>query len=165
MALSVVIAVVRLTGQHKGLISEVSLIPWLLALAAALLVLGFLTAVGCKNMTVAAAERERDAAERAMRDRVSGVTRDLVLGPAGREIAEYERFRRAGRRRGCVIPLAAGRLSPCPLPRRAVASAALPQSEDRGAPFGSRTAADRRRSPGSERTRTRPFGHRFCSSF
>ena len=61
--------------------------------AAALLVLGFLTAVGCKNMTVAAAERERDAAERAMRDRVYGVTRDLVLEAAGREIAEYERFR------------------------------------------------------------------------
>jgi hypothetical protein len=92
VALSVVIAVARLTGQH-GLISEVSLIPWLLALAAALLVLGLLTAAGCKNMTVAAAERERDAAERAMRDRVYGVTRDLVLEPAGREIAEYERFR------------------------------------------------------------------------
>jgi energy-coupling factor transporter ATP-binding protein EcfA2 len=93
VVLSVVIGVARLTGQHKGLISETSLIPWLLALAAALLVLGFLTAVGCKNMAVAAAERERDAAERAMRDRVSGVTRDLVLVPTGQEIAQYERFR------------------------------------------------------------------------
>ena len=91
--LSIVIGVARLDGQHKGLISEASLIPWLLALAAALLMLGFLTAVGCKNMTVAAAEREQDAAERAMRDRVSGVTRDLVLTPAGAEIAQYERFR------------------------------------------------------------------------
>jgi energy-coupling factor transporter ATP-binding protein EcfA2 len=93
VVLSVVIGVARLTGQHKGLISETSLIPWLLALAAALLVLGFLTAVGCKNMAVAAAERERDAAERAMRDRVSGVTHDLVLVPTGQEIAQYERFR------------------------------------------------------------------------
>ncbi len=93
VALSAVIAVVRLTGHQKGLISEASLIPWLLALAAALLVLGFLTAVGCKNMTVATAERERDAAEQAMRDRVSGVTRDLVLVATGREIAQYERFR------------------------------------------------------------------------
>jgi GTP-binding protein EngB required for normal cell division len=91
---SVVIAVAHLTGHHKGLISEASLIPWLLALAAALLVLGFLTAVGCKNMTVAAAERERDVAERAMRGRVSEVTRDLVLQPTGGEIAQYERFRR-----------------------------------------------------------------------
>jgi energy-coupling factor transporter ATP-binding protein EcfA2 len=94
VGLSVVIAVARLTGHHKGLISEASLIPWLLALAAALLVLGFLTAVGCKNMAVAAAERERDAAEQAMRDRVAGVTRDVVLVATGREIAQYECFRR-----------------------------------------------------------------------
>ncbi len=93
VALSIVIGVARLTGHHKGLISEASLIPWLLALAAALLVLGFLTAVGCKNMTVAAAGREQDAAERAMRDRVSRVTRDLVLQPTGSEIVQYERFR------------------------------------------------------------------------
>ncbi len=72
VGLSIVIAIARLTGHRQGLISEASLIPWLLALSAALLVLGFLTAVGCKNMTVAAAERERDAAERTMRDRVSG---------------------------------------------------------------------------------------------
>ena len=79
VALSVVIAVVRATGHHQGWISEVSLIPWLLALAAAMLVLGYVTAVGCRNMTVAAAEREREAAEQAMRDRVAEVTRDLVL--------------------------------------------------------------------------------------
>jgi hypothetical protein len=94
VALSVVIAVAHLTGHHKGLISEASLIPWLLALAAALLVLGYLTAVGCKNMTVAAAERERDTAERVMRERVSGVTRHLVLEVTGAEIVQYERFRR-----------------------------------------------------------------------
>jgi hypothetical protein len=93
VALSIAIAIARLTGHHKGVISEASLIPWLLATAAAMLVLGFLTAVGCKNMTIAAAERERDAAERTMRDSVSAVTRDLVLLPAGREIVEYERFR------------------------------------------------------------------------
>jgi hypothetical protein len=110
VALSAVIAVARLTGHHKGLISESSLIPWLLALAAALLVLGFLTAVGCKNMIVAAAERERETAERAMRDRVSEVTRDLVLVPAGREIAEYERFRQELAVASAVLsPLAAGR--------------------------------------------------------
>ena len=56
--------------------------------------LGFLTAVGCRNMTVAAAEREREAAEATMRERVSEVTRDLVLVPTGREITQYERFRR-----------------------------------------------------------------------
>ena len=83
VVVAVVIAVDHLTGHHQGLISEASLIPWLLALAAALLVLGFLTAVGCRNMTVAAAEREREEAEEAMRARVADVTRDLVLVPTG----------------------------------------------------------------------------------
>ena len=90
---AVVIAVDHLTGHHQGLISEASLIPWLLALAAAVLVLGYLTAVGCRNMTVTAADREREAAERSMRDRVSATTRDLVLAPTGTEITQYERFR------------------------------------------------------------------------
>jgi hypothetical protein len=93
VVVAVVIAVDHLTGHHKGWISEASLIPWLLALAVALLVLGFLTAVGCRNTTVAAAEREREEAERAMRAWVSDVTRDLVLVPTGGEIAQYERFR------------------------------------------------------------------------
>jgi hypothetical protein len=68
-------------------------------------VLGYLTAVGCRSLAAAAAERERDAAERSMLTRVSGVTRDLVLAPAGQEITQYERFRRelavaAGQPRG-----------------------------------------------------------------
>jgi len=90
---AVVIAIDRLTGHHQGVVGEASLIPWLLALAAAVLVLGYLTAVGCRNMTVAAAEREREAAERSMRERISDVTRDLVLAPTGGEITQYERFR------------------------------------------------------------------------
>jgi hypothetical protein len=94
VVLAVVIAVDHATGHRQGLLTEASLIPWLLALAVALLVLGFLTAVGCKNMTVAAAERERETAETAMRDRVADVTRDLVLVPTGSEITQYERFRK-----------------------------------------------------------------------
>ena len=93
VVVAVVIAVDHLTGHRKGVISEASLIPWLLALAVALLVLGFLTAVGCRNTTVAAAEREREEAERAMRAQVSDVTRDLVLVPTGAEITQYEKFR------------------------------------------------------------------------
>jgi energy-coupling factor transporter ATP-binding protein EcfA2 len=94
VALAVVIAVVSSTGHHQGWIGQASLIPWLLIMAAAMLVLGYVTAVGCRNMAVAAADRERETAERAMRDRVAGVTHDLVLLAAGREIAQYERFRR-----------------------------------------------------------------------
>ena len=94
IVVSVVIAVVSSTGHHQGWIGEVSLIPWLLIMAAAMLVLGYVTAVGCRNVAVAAADNERRTAERAMRGRVAGVTHDLVLLATGREIAQYERFRR-----------------------------------------------------------------------
>jgi hypothetical protein len=104
VALSVVIAVVSSTGHHQGWIGEDSLIPWLLIMAAAMLVLGYVTAVGCRNVAVAAADNERRTAERAMQARVAGVTHDLVLLATGREIAQYERFRRE-------LAVASGRLS------------------------------------------------------
>jgi len=94
VALAVVIAVVRGTGHRHGLISEASLIPWLLIMAVAMLVLGYLTAAACRNVAVAAADRERESAEHAMRERVAAVTHDLVLVAVGREIDQYERFRK-----------------------------------------------------------------------
>jgi energy-coupling factor transporter ATP-binding protein EcfA2 len=103
IGLSVVIAVVRATGRHQGWISEVSLTPWLLIMAAAMLALGHVTAVSCRNLAAATADREREAAEQAMRDQVAVVTHDLVLLATGREIDQYERYRKelataAGRR-------------------------------------------------------------------
>ncbi|HEX9042227.1 MAG TPA: GTPase [Trebonia sp.] len=103
VALSVAIAVVRATGRHQGWISEVSLVPWLLIMAAAMLALGYVTAVSCRNLTAATADRDREAAEQAMRDQVAAVTHDLVLVATGREIGQYERYRKelavaAGRR-------------------------------------------------------------------
>jgi hypothetical protein len=104
IGLSVVIGVVRATGRHQGWISEVSLVPWLLIMAGAVLALGYVTAVSCRNLAVATADRDREGAEDAMRDQVAGVTHDLVLLAAGREIDQYERYRRelsvAAARRG-----------------------------------------------------------------
>jgi hypothetical protein len=42
---------------------------------------------------VLAADREREQAVRAIRARIAGVTRELVLAPVGAELAGYERFR------------------------------------------------------------------------
>ena len=44
--------------------------------------------------SVLAAVRERERAEHLMRERVAAAARELVLAPAGWEIAAYERFRR-----------------------------------------------------------------------
>ncbi len=104
VALAAVIGVARALGRHLGWIGEVSLVPWLLIMAVAMLVLGYVTAVSCRNLAVTAGDRERETAQRAMLDRVAKVTCDLVLLATGREIAQYERFRQelavaAGHRR------------------------------------------------------------------
>jgi GTP-binding protein EngB required for normal cell division len=81
-------------GQPKStLLGDVSLIPWFIVMAVALLLLGWLIASGCRNMAVLAADHERVRAEREMRDGVAAVARELVLAPAGREVGDYERYR------------------------------------------------------------------------
>ena len=91
------IGVIAALAGHKhssALVSDSSLIPWLAVMVVAILLLGWLTSSGCQNMVLLAADRERDKADQLMQARVGEVARDLVLLPAGREIAEYERFRR-----------------------------------------------------------------------
>jgi energy-coupling factor transporter ATP-binding protein EcfA2 len=90
---SAVIAIGHEANGGSSLVSDVSLIPWLLVMAAAVLLLGWLSASGCHNMALAAAEREQSRSARDMRDRVARVAHALVLRPTGGEIAEYERFR------------------------------------------------------------------------
>jgi len=94
IGLSVLITVVRATGGHTGWTSEVSLVPWLLIMVAAMLALGYVTEVSCRNLAAATADRDREAAEQAMRDQVAAVTHDLVLLATGREIDQYERYRK-----------------------------------------------------------------------
>ncbi|MGH3166954.1 MAG: hypothetical protein ACRDN0_13845, partial [Trebonia sp.] len=91
---AIVIGVAHGGQQKSALLGDVSLIPWLVVMAVAMLLLGWLTASGCRNVAVLAADRERDRAEQEMREQVTTVTRDMVLAPVGREIGEYERFRR-----------------------------------------------------------------------
>jgi hypothetical protein len=92
---SAVIAAGHGSSGQSALLADTSLIPWLLVTAAAVLVLGWLTASACQNMVLAAAEREQERAETQMRAKVETAARDLILTPAGHELAEYERFRAA----------------------------------------------------------------------
>jgi GTP-binding protein EngB required for normal cell division len=84
-------------GSHKSssLVSDTSLVPWLAVMVVALLLLGWLVESWCQNMVVLAADRERQQANQAIMSRIAAVTSDLVLAPAGRELADYERFRAA----------------------------------------------------------------------
>ncbi len=89
------IALILGESQHKptSLVSNVSLAPWLGVMVAALLLLGWLISSWCQNMVVLAADRERDLAVHAILAQIAAVASDLVLVPAGRELADYERFR------------------------------------------------------------------------
>jgi GTP-binding protein EngB required for normal cell division len=90
-----IVLIVSLHGSHKSssLLSDTSLVPWLAVMVVALLLLGWLIESWCQNMVVLAADREREQASKAIMSRIAAVTSDLVLAPAGRELAEYERFR------------------------------------------------------------------------
>jgi GTP-binding protein EngB required for normal cell division len=90
-----IVLILSLHGSHKSssLVSDTSLVPWLAVMVVALLLLGWLIESWCQNMVVLAADRERDQANQAILSRIAGATRDLVLAPTGRELADYERFR------------------------------------------------------------------------
>jgi GTP-binding protein EngB required for normal cell division len=90
-----IVLILSLHGSHKSssLISATSLVPWLAVMVIALLLLGWLIESWCQNMVVLAADRERDEANQAIMSRIAAATSDLVLAPAGRELADYERFR------------------------------------------------------------------------
>ena len=91
-----IVLILGLHGTNKSsssLVSDTSLAPWLGVMVVALLLLGWLIASWCQNMVVLAADREREQANHVIRAKVAAVTRDLVLVPVGRELADYERFR------------------------------------------------------------------------
>jgi GTP-binding protein EngB required for normal cell division len=86
--------ILSLHGSHKSssLVSATSLVPWLGVMVVALLLLGWLIESWCQNMVVLAADREREQANQVIMARIAAVTSDLVLAPAGRELADYEHF-------------------------------------------------------------------------
>jgi hypothetical protein len=75
------------------LFSDLALLPWIAALIAAMLVLGALTASACLNAVRTAAAQESREVTDAMRARMAGLAREMVVGPAERELAELGRFR------------------------------------------------------------------------
>jgi len=92
--LGVIVAfgVLPAAGHVPRLFDDVSLLPWIGLMIAAILLLGWLTASGCMNLVRVAAEREQQRVEAAMRSRMTTVARDLVVLPIEQELFEYERF-------------------------------------------------------------------------
>jgi hypothetical protein len=74
------------------LFDDVSLLPWIGLIIAAILLLGWLTASGCMNLVRVAAEREQERVEAAMRSRLAMVANEMVVQPVEQELFEYDRF-------------------------------------------------------------------------
>ena len=74
------------------LLSDVSLLPWVALLVAAVLLLGWLTANGCMTVVTREADQEREQAEQRMRTGIAEVARQLVVAPVERELSEFARF-------------------------------------------------------------------------
>jgi energy-coupling factor transporter ATP-binding protein EcfA2 len=89
-----IVVIATLHHRHGSpLLTDTALLPWLAVMVVALGLLGALTGSGAQNMVLLGADRERDATEARLRDQAAYVARELVVVPAGRQIAEYERFR------------------------------------------------------------------------
>jgi GTP-binding protein EngB required for normal cell division len=81
------------SGHKSAPFNDTALAPWLGVMVVALLLLGWLISSWCRNMVVLAADREREQAVRDILARIGTVANDLVVGPVGRELRDYERFR------------------------------------------------------------------------
>jgi GTP-binding protein EngB required for normal cell division len=93
MGVIVAVGVFHAMGPHPpGLLGSVVLLPWLGVMIVAMLLLGWLTTSGSQNVVTLSADRERERLEAVMRARIDAVARDLIVIPAGTELAEYAKF-------------------------------------------------------------------------
>jgi hypothetical protein len=88
----VVFGVFHASSQVPSLLRDVSLLPWVALLGAAILVLGWLTANGCMTVVAREADQEREQTEQKMRAGIAGAAQQMVLAPVGQELSEFARF-------------------------------------------------------------------------
>jgi len=74
------------------LLRDVSLLPWVALIVAAILLLGWLTANGSMAVVIRETDEERDHAEQRMRAGIADVARQFVVLPVERELSEFARF-------------------------------------------------------------------------
>jgi GTP-binding protein EngB required for normal cell division len=93
MAAIVVFGVFHVGNNVPRLFGDVSLLIWIGAMIAAMLLLGALTASSCLNLVRAAAADESRQVSGTMRERMAAVAIQMVVIPAELELSELVRFR------------------------------------------------------------------------
>ena len=74
------------------LLRDVSLVPWVVLIVAAILLLGWLSANGSMAVVIRETDEEREQAEQRMRAGIADVARQFVVAPVERELSEFARF-------------------------------------------------------------------------
>jgi len=92
VAALLIFGVFHVGNNVPRLFSDAHLLPWSVLLIAAFLLLGWLSAAGAMSQVRTAAVRERAAVQETMRTKIGNVAREMVMAPAGQELAEYRRF-------------------------------------------------------------------------
>lgn len=77
------------------LLTEPALLPYVVLIIAATLLLGWLTATGCRNLVMLAADQYQNDLESELSRRVGAVADELVFGPIEQSLARYRAFREA----------------------------------------------------------------------
>jgi GTP-binding protein EngB required for normal cell division len=93
IAAIIAFGVFHIGNNVPRLFGDVSLLIWITAMIAAMLLLGALTASACLNIVRAAAESESRQVSGTMRQRMAAVAREMVVVPAELELSELGRFR------------------------------------------------------------------------
>jgi len=88
----IVFGVFHASSHASSLLSDVGLLPWVALIAAALLLLGWLTANGYTTVVARKAEEKREQAEQKMHAAIARVAQEMVLAPIERELSEFARF-------------------------------------------------------------------------
>jgi GTP-binding protein EngB required for normal cell division len=153
MGVIVAVGVFHAMGHRPpALLGSVALIPWLGAMVVAMLLLGWLTASGSQNVVLLSADREREGIAAVTRARIAAVARDLVVIPAGSELAEYARFCAELTMAGGELPCWPGGTTPRnpPPPAAVPADTVLARGGDPPEPPATRCGSRRHtgRSPG-----------------
>jgi hypothetical protein len=89
----IAVGVFHASSHAPSLLSDVGLLPWVVLIAVAVLLLGWLTANGCMGAVAHEADEEREQAEQKMHTAIAGVAQQTVLAPIERELSEFARFR------------------------------------------------------------------------
>ncbi|HEY5985330.1 MAG TPA: GTPase [Streptosporangiaceae bacterium] len=89
----VAVAAFHASASAPAPFRDVSMLPWVVLLVAAILGLGWLTASGCMSIAVRRALQEREQVEQDMHEGVAAVGREMVTAQVQHELSEYARFR------------------------------------------------------------------------